>query len=730
MALPVLSPPALKVLSGGCHDDGTPQAGARDRLTVALVGQPNVGKSTVFNMLTGLNQHVGNWPGKTVEQKTGLCHIDGTTLALVDLPGTYSLTANSEEERIARDYLIRARPDVVVAVVNAAVLERSLYLVAELLALGVPLVIGLNMLDVAEQHGLHVEPHVLAAALGVPVIPLVAAKNQGIKELVDAALAVAADPSAQTANRPTIRPEHRPVLEAIEEILRHVADTDRHENEISAPVRAHPRPGFGAAAQPDTHPVADANRISLAGYPPDWVALKLLEGDAEITALARADLPPAAWDEIHAHLLAHEDAYLDIAGGRYEWIGRMARAAVTRPKAGAITRTERIDRVATHPLFGLALLLALFGLVFWLTYRVAAPITDWLGKVVLGGLAAAADAVLSTAPAWARGLVVDGLLAGAGTVLTFLPILVIFFAALGVLEDTGYLARGAYVMDRFMHMMGLHGKSFLPLFLGFGCNVPAVLGARILEDRRARLLTILLAPLVPCTARLAVIAFLAPAFFGARAALVSWGLVALNLIVLAVVGIAVNRLAFRGEQTAFIMELPLYHVPNPRTVGLYVWNNTLSFVRKAGSLILIASAVVWLLSTVPGGDIETSLLARFGRWLTPIGGWMGLADWRVLVALLTSFFAKENTIATLGILFGGSAGTGLAAQVALVLTPAARWAFLIVQMLFIPCLATVATIRQETASWRWTIASVALLLALSLGAAALVYQVGTLVAGG
>lgn len=730
MALPVLSPPALKVLSGGCHDDGTPQAGARDRLTVALVGQPNVGKSTVFNMLTGLNQHVGNWPGKTVEQKTGLCHIDGTTLALVDLPGTYSLTANSEEERIARDYLIRARPDVVVAVVNAAVLERSLYLVAELLALGVPLVIGLNMLDVAEQHGLHVEPHVLAAALGVPVIPLVAAKNQGIKELVDAALAVAADPSAQTANRPTIRPEHRPVLEAVEEILRHVADTDRHENEISAPVRAHPRPGFGAAAQPDTHPVVDANRISLAGYPPDWVALKLLEGDAEITALARADLPPAAWDEIHAHLLAHEDAYLDIAGGRYEWIGRMARAAVTRPKAGAITRTERIDRVATHPLFGLALLLALFGLVFWLTYRVAAPITDWLGKVVLGGLAAAADAVLSTAPAWARGLVVDGLLAGAGTVLTFLPILVIFFAALGVLEDTGYLARGAYVMDRFMHMMGLHGKSFLPLFLGFGCNVPAVLGARILEDRRARLLTILLAPLVPCTARLAVIAFLAPAFFGARAALVSWGLVALNLIVLAVVGIAVNRLAFRGEQTAFIMELPLYHVPNPRTVGLYVWNNTLSFVRKAGSLILIASAVVWLLSTVPGGDIETSLLARFGRWLTPIGGWMGLADWRVLVALLTSFFAKENTIATLGILFGGSAGTGLAAQVALVLTPAARWAFLIVQMLFIPCLATVATIRQETASWRWTIASVALLLALSLGAAALVYQVGTLVAGG
>ncbi len=815
MALPAAKQPArpqLKLVTPGCHDSGADRPAAQTaQLTVALVGQPNVGKSTVFNMLTGLNQHVGNWPGKTVEQKTGVFRANGASLSLVDLPGTYSLTANSEEERIARDYLIRTRPDVVLAVVNAAILERSLYLVAELLALGLPLVIGLNMLDVAEQHGLHVEPHVLAAALGVPVIPLVASKNQGVKELVDAALAVAADPAAQTANRPTIRPEHRPVLEAVEAILRHAAGgadgnvaqagsmcymparstTDAHAAGGAAPLagenaavagrrptvgifgaaahvagatsrdenwnaeslprsfghdadtadnadrlRFHPRPprsprpGLGAATQTDIRPVADANRMSLAGYPPAWVALKLLEGDAEITALVRADLPPAAWGQIHAHLLAHEDAYLDIAGGRYEWIGRMARAAVTQPRAGAITRTERLDRVATHPLLGMGLLLAMFGLVFWFTYTVAAPITDWLGGVVLAGLATGVGALLAGAPAWLSGFFVDGLLGGAGTVLTFLPILVIFFAALGVLEDTGYLARGAYVMDRFMHMMGLHGKSFLPLFLGFGCNVPAVLGARILEDRRARLLTILLAPLVPCTARLAVLAFLAPAFFGAQAALVSWGLVALNLLVLAVAGIVVNRLAFRGEQTAFIMELPLYHVPNPRTVGLYVWNNTLSFVRKAGSLILIASAVVWLLSAVPGGAIETSLLARFGRWLTPIGGWMGLADWRILVALLTSFFAKENTIATLGILFGGGAGTGLAAQVALVLTPAARWAFLIAQMLFIPCLATVATIKQETASWRWTIASVALLLALSLGAAALVYQVGTLVAGG
>jgi ferrous iron transport protein B len=347
---------------------------------------------------------------------------------------------------------------------------------------------------------------------------------------------------------------------------------------------------------------------------------------------------------------------------------------------------------------------------------------------VLAGLAGLAGSLLAGAPAWVSGLVVDGLISGAGTVVSFLPILAIFFALLGVLEDVGYLARGAYVMDRFMHLMGLHGKSFLPLFLGFGCNVPAVMGARILEERRSRFLTILLAPLVPCTARLAVLAFLTPAFFGTRAAAVTLGLVALNLFVLAVAGIVVNKVAFKGEQTAFIMELPLYHVPNGRTVGMYIWNNTTSFLKKAGTFILLSSAVVWVLSNLPGGNPETSYLAMVGRALEPLGALMGLTDWRMIVALLSSFFAKENTIATLGVLFGApQAGASLATMVAAVLVPAARIAFLAAAMLFIPCLATVATIKQETASWKWTWASIGLLLAISLGAGIVIYQVLRLV---
>ncbi len=685
--------PALKLVQPDCHDDkgSAPAVAPAKQLAVALIGQPNVGKSTVFNMLTGLSQHVGNWPGKTVEQKTGICRHDGATLSLVDLPGTYSLTANSEEERVARDYLIRERPDVVIAVVNASALERNLYLVAELLALGLPLVVGLNMLDVAEQHGIHVEPHVLAAALGMPVVPLVAIKNQGVKELVEAAVKMAQQGDAQIPNRPTIRPEHEPVLQEVRELI---ADHT-------------PEP-----------------------YPEKWVALKLLEGDAEITAVMRAALPQDDRERLDALLLKHEDAYLDIAGGRYEWIGRMVRAAVTQPKAGAVTRTQRIDRVATHPIAGLGLLLALLGLAFWLTYTLATPLADWLSTRVLDALAVLATFALGWAPSWLVGLIADGLIPGVGTVFAFLPILIIFFAILGVLEDVGYLARGAYVMDRFMHLMGLHGKSFMPLFLGFGCNVPAVLGSRIIEERRARWLTILLAPLVPCTARLAVLAFLIPAFFLSGATVISFGLVALNLVVLAVAGIVVNRLAFRGDQTAFIMELPLYHVPNGRTVGLYVWNNTVSFIKKGVPLILLASMVVWALSSFPGPGIDNSVLAALGRSLEPIGGLMGLDDWRIIVALLTSFFAKENTIATLGILFNtGAESVTLAQEVAVVLVPAARLAFLAVVMLFIPCLATTATIKQETNSWRWTGAAVGLTLALSLAAGILIYQVGTLILG-
>jgi len=654
--------------------------------TVALAGQPNVGKSTLFNLLTGMNQHVGNWPGKTIERKVGSFTYNDTTYRLVDLPGTYSLTANSIEEIIARDFIIKERPDVVVVLLDAATLERNLYLVAELLPLPAPVIVALNMMDVAEQEGFKIEPEVLEAALGVKVVPMIATKNIGTRELVAAIDEMVHNTAAYAPKRPEIRADHRQVLEQIESLI------------------------AGHVPEP---------------YPQDWVALKLLEGDKEITRIMREQMSEAQWEAVHDVLRAHDDALVAVASGRYEWIGRMIRAAVTRPVAGQIGLTERIDRWATHPFWGLLILAGILGLAFWLTYAIGTPLQDWLDTVVVGGLASLMGDLLVNAPPRLQGLVIDGAIGGVGTVITFLPILIIFFAILGLLEDTGYMARAAYVMDRFMHLMGLHGKSFLPLFLGFGCNVPAVMGARVIESPRARLLTIMLAPLIPCAARMAVVTFLAPAFFGEAATLVSWGLVALNLVVLAFIGILINWIAFKGERAAFIMELPLYHVPNWRTIGLTVWQRGLAFLKKAGTIILVISMVVWALSVLPAGDIENSFLARLGRFLEPVGRLMGF-DWRLTVALLTSFVAKENSIATLGVLFDASEGTGLAEVMAGSFAVPAGLAFLVVQMLFIPCVAVVGAIRQETGAWKWTLFNLGFLLIVSLLMGTLVYQVARL----
>jgi len=652
-------------------------------LVVGLTGQPNVGKSTIFNLLTGLSQHVGNWAGKTVERKEGTFCREGTRLRIVDLPGTYSLTANSAEERIARDFILHERPNVVVMIADASALERNLYLLAELLILPAPVVLGVNMMDVAHAYGVRVEPHVLEAALGLPVVPLVATKNQGVLELINAAERLGRDPAAFHPARPEIAESHREVLARVRTLLEGSVPDPYHES---------------------------------------WVALKLLEGDTEVTESARRWLSEKAWRSLESLLGEHEDAVLDIASGRYDWIERMVRAAVTHPRLGQITLTDRLDRVAVHPLWGLLLLLATFGLVFWITFTAGVPIQNWLDVQVVGRLQAWVADVFAEAPPWIVSLLVDGILGGAGMVATFVPILVVFFATLAFLEDTGYLARAAYVMDRFMHFLGLHGKSFLPLCLGFGCNVPAVMGSRVIESRSGRLLTILLAPFVPCSARLVVLSLLAPAFFGNQAMLVTWSLVSMNILVLAVVGLVLNRTLFRGQHVPFIMELPLYHLPSLRTIGLNVWNKTWQFLRKAATVIFVVSMVVWLLSTFPGPDIEQSYLARFGRSMAPLGQLMGM-DWRMIVALLTGFVAKENVIATLGILYGaGQGGTGLAETMTVQVSPATALSFLTVTMLFIPCVPTVAVMYQETCSWRWTLFSVALMLVIALAAGTAVYQ--------
>ena len=667
-------------VSPGIVDEPETSQEARTDVTIALAGQPNVGKSSVFNGLTGMNQHVGNWTGKTVECKTGTFSFKGTQFSLVDLPGTYSLTAGSEEEVLAREFIIKEQPDMIVAVVNAATLERSLYLVAELLNLPVPLIVALNMVDVAEQEGVKIEPKVLEAALGIPVVPMVAARGAGLAELQEVIVRVARREYTYMPRLPLILPAHRAILEQLQHMIHaHVP----------------------------------------SGYPADWVALKLLEGDEQLTGMMQSLMPAADWEQVHGLLYQHEDAILDIAGARYEWVARIIRAAVVEPGVTRVGLTARLDRVLTHPVWGALVLVAILGLVFFLTYQVGGPAQTWL-SAQLTNLSDAIRTGWTSAPRWLPEFISGGVLGGIGMVLTFLPILVIFFAVLGFLEDTGYMARAAYLSDRWMHMMGLHGKSFMPIMLGFGCNVPAVLGTRIIESKKARLLTTLLIPLVPCTARMAVIAVLASLFFGQYAIWVTWGLVGLNVLILAGLGILLHHFLFENEHVPFIMELPLYHLPNLKTIGIYVYENILGFLKKAGTTILIATLIVWALSYFPTGDVMSSYLSMAGRAIEPAGKLLGL-PWPVLVALLTSFVAKENTIATLGVLYGSLD------PLTTVMLPSAGLAFLAFQMLFIPCVGTVAAIKQETKSWKWTAASVGMQLVLSFSVALVIFQVGRLI---
>ncbi len=670
----------LQVIQTSPTDEAKEEDKGRESLLIALAGQPNVGKSTVFNVLTGLSQHVGNWPGKTVEKKEGMYITEDKEVKIVDLPGTYSLSAFSEEERVAREFIINEHPDAIILLVNAAALERSLYLLSELLLLGPPVIVGVNMTDVAETQGIAINIEALEQSLNVPVVQLTATKNRGIKELIGEAIRLAKDELPYNPRAPRVTKDHEEVFNRLFEL-----------------VKEHVPP-----------PYTDA-----------WVVTKLMEGDIEIAEEIEGLVPGDVWDEIRKLLIKHEDALRAVVGGRYDWIEEVTRAAISRFKMGQVLITDRIDHILTRPVIGIPVLLGILGLIFILTFEVGFPVQNGL-EYLVGVFGRWIGGGLLSLPGWLKSLLIDGIIGGVGSILTFVPLLIIFFTAMAFLEDVGYMARAAFVMDRFMHIIGLHGKSFLPMCLGFGCNVPAVMGARIVESRKARLLTIFLAPFVPCTGRLAAMTFVAAAVFGGKALAVSWSLVALNIFALGITGMVISKFFLKGEPVPFIMELPLYHRPDIKTIALVVLRRTMAFIKKAGSVILIFSVVVWIISNVPGGNIETSVLAWIGRKIEFLGTPMGL-DWRMIVALLSSIVAKENSVAVLGILYNVG-DQGLRAVLPTMISHPSALAFLVILMVFIPCLPTITVMKQEMDHWPWFLFSIAFMLCFSLAGGIIAYR--------
>lgn len=592
-------------------------------ITVALAGNPNAGKTTLFNALTGARQHVGNWPGKTVERKTGAFSREGLRLDITDLPGAYSLSAYTLEEVVARDFILDERPDVVVAVVDAANLERNLYLVVQLLELETPGVIVLNMIDIATRQGLQFDIDGLSGALGASVVPAAARRGQGVDAVVAAVAATAAG---------------QPV-----------------------PFRL----DYGAVVEAEIALIVAALANAPMDYPSRWLAIKLLEDDAEVTARVASAaggtrlLAAAAAGRARLEETLGDEADTILADRRYAWIHQLVASTVRARWHEAVTLSDRIDRFATHRLLGIPLFLAAMWLVFKVTTDLSAPWVDWIDGLLSGPLsrwALAVLAVLGLDETWVVSLVVDGAIAGVGSVLAFVPVLLALYFALAVLEDSGYMARGAFVMDRLMSRIGLQGRSFLPLMVGFGCSVPAIYATRTLTNQRDRVLTGLLVPFISCGARLPVYVLFAAIFFPDRAGLVILGLYVLGIAVALGVGLILRRTLLPATATAgLVMELPPYRLPNARSIGFHMWQRTRAFLRHAASLILLMSFVIWLLSAIPvrsqGSFADTpmpeSALGRVSAVIAPALRPLGFGSWQASGALLTGLVAKEVVVSTL-----------------------------------------------------------------------------------
>jgi len=719
---------------------------AEKSLTVALAGNPNSGKTTIFNNLTGAHQHVGNYPGVTVEKKEGTCFHRGVCIQVVDLPGTYSLTPYSIEEVVARDFIIEGRPDVVVDIIDASNLERNLYLATQLIALRVPLILALNMSDVAERRGIAINHRRLGELLGARVVPTVGHKGKGTAELLDAILDVA---------------EGRGVPAPVE-----ISFGREIDDELAKLM-----------------PLIEACPELARHYNPRWVAVKLLEDDRIIRQQiedkvpgAAALLAAAAASRRHLQTIFGESPETVLADRRYGFISGACQEAVTRTVEARHSMSDRIDTVILHRVLGLPIFLLFMYLTFQFTFALGEAPTDWI-EAFFGWLSAAVGGLWPEgAESPVRDLLCDGIIAGVGGVLTFVPYIMLLFFAIAFLEDTGYMARAAFLMDHLMHKIGLHGKSFIPMLIGFGCSVPAVLATRTLDSRRDRLTTMLVVPLMSCSARFVIYTVIVGAFFADRV-LVSLGPLSLRLqpamyfliyligVVLAVAAAKVLRITvLRGETAPLVMELPPYRMPTLRGLAIHMWERGWLYVKKAGTIILAVSIILWVLTTYPrktqfsqdyaarraeaerladtaareaalaaiehgqaAERLAYSAAGRIGRAVEPALRPIGF-DWRIGSALIGAFAAKEAFVAQMGIVY--AVGSGEANREALRqhlradYPPLVGFCIMLFCLVSMPCVATIAATRRESGSWRWALFQLGGLTALAYVLTLAVYQLG------
>ena len=661
----------------------------------ALVGNQNCGKTTLFNALTGSNQHVGNFPGVTVEQKSG--EVKGVkNCSVVDLPGIYSLRPYTQEEIVSRDFIINQKPDCIINIIDATNIERNLYLTLQLLELRVPTVIALNMMDEVYANGGTVDVRQLSRLIGVPVVPISAVKGEGVSELID-----------------------RVVDTARKKALPGVTDFCADDSPVHRCIHA------------VIHLIQDhADRLGVSSR---FCTAKLIEGDPELAG--RLEL-----DENERELLEHcivqmeSESGLDrnaaLADMRYSFIeGVVSKTVVKCHESREHARSVRMDRVLTGKYTAIPTFLAIMFLIFYLTFNViGSALSDWLslGIDALTGLVDRGLTAYGINPV-VHSLVIDGIFAGVGSVLSFLPIIVTLFFFLSILEDTGYMARVAFVMDRPLRKLGLSGRSFVPMLIGFGCSVPAIMATRTVCSDRDRKMTILLTPYMSCSAKIPIYAVFAAAFFPQNRGLAMICLYALGIVMGIIVALILKSTAFRGQPVPFVMELPNYRMPSLKSVGLLLWEKAKDFLERAFTVIFMATVLIWFLQTFDTrlnvvADSADSLLALIGQLIAPVFRPLGFADWRMVTALISGFTAKEAVVSTLAVLLGTNVAN-LSSALGSVFNPITAVSFLVFTLLYTPCVAAVATIRRELGSAVKTIGVVIMQCSVAWLTAFVIYNV-------
>ena len=658
----------------------------------ALAGNQNCGKTTLFNALTGSNQHVGNFPGVTVDQKSGEVR-EHKECTVVDLPGIYSLRTYTQEEIVTRDYILNQKPDGIINIVDATNIERNLYLTLQLLELRVPMVLALNMMDEVRANGGTIDVQKLSDDLGIPVVPITAAKGEGVSELMDRAVETA-------KNR----------------VLPKVYDFCAANSPVHRCVHA------------VVHLIEDhAERL---GLPPRFCATKLIEGDRDM-----ADR--LVLDQNERELLEHcivqmetengLDRNASLADMRYTFIEQVTADAVVKcHESKEHKRSVAWDRVLTGKYTALPVFFGVMLLIFWLTFEVIGQGLSDLLALGIDYVTAGVDGALTAygINPVVHSLIIDGIFAGVGSVLSFLPIIVTLFFFLSILEDTGYMARVAFVMDKLLRKIGLSGRSIVPLLIGFGCSVPAIMATRTVSSDRDRKMTILLTPYMSCSAKIPIYGFFTAAFFTDHKALVMISLYVLGIVVGILAALVMKGTAFRGKPVPFVMELPNYRMPSAKSVGLLLWEKAKDFLQRAFTVIFLATVVIWFLQSFDtrlnvGTDSADSLLALIGQWLAVLFRPLGFGDWRCATALISGFIAKESVVSTLQVLLGNAAITSL-------FTTRSAISFLVFTLLYTPCIAAVATIRRELGSRIKTVGVVLLQCVVAWLAAYIAYAVGGL----